>query len=278
MYTVSDLNKDLQVLASQGAKVFTVGYSELGRPIKCIFKGATDGPQILVQGAIHAREWVTAQLCVLLAERYTGSCGLWCIPMSNPDGVMLCQYGLDSVADSDRRDFLYRVNGYNKDFSLWKANARAVDLNVNFNALWGTGKSNLTYPAPANYIGPYPFSESESRMLAEFTDKVRPIYTVSYHARGRVIYYGFDGLNPDPEIPSLASAVTGYPAYTSEGSAGGYKDWFVLTARKAGITVEVGNEYTPYDELQKELPAMLEENGGLLDALSRRAAEQTRDR
>lgn len=274
MYTVSDLDKDLSVLADRGAKIFTVGYSELGRPIKGIFKGSPDGPQLLVQGAMHAREWVTAQLCVLLAESYVGKCGLWCIPMTNPDGVMLAQYGLDSVSARSRRDFLYKVNGYGSDFSAWKANARAVDLNVNFNALWGTGVNNVTYPAPANYIGPYPLSESESRALAQFTEKVRPRYTVSYHARGRVIYYGFDGLDPDPVIPRLASAETGYPAYTSEGSAGGYKDWFVLTTYRAGITVEVGTDGVPYAELQKELPSMLEENKGLLGALSRAASAE----
>ena len=274
MYTVSDLDKDLSTLESQGAKVFTVGYSRLGRLIKGVFKGATDGPQLLVQGAIHAREWVTAQLSVLLFERYSGSSGLWCVPMSNPDGVMLAQLGLDSVGDPETRDFLYKINGYSSDFSLWKANGRAVDLNVNFNALWGTGVNNVTYPAPGNYIGPYPFSESESTALAQFTDKVRPRYTVSYHARGRVIYYGFNGQNPDPSIPPLASFVTGYPAYTSEGSAGGYKDWFVLTTNRAGLTIEAGSEGTPYQDLQNELPSMLRQNDGLLDALSVEAGEK----
>lgn len=267
MYTVCDLNRDLDVLERQGAKIFTVGYSQLGRPIKGIFKGSADGPQLLIQGAIHAREWVTAQLCVLLAEAYVGRCGLWCVPMTNPDGAMLAQYGLESVGDAATRSFLYRVNGNSYDFSMWKANARAVDLNVNFNALWGTGASNVTYPAPANYIGPYPLSESESRALAQFTEKVKPRYTLSYHARGRVIYYGFNGENPDPDIPYIASAVTGYPTYTSDGSAGGYKDWFVLTAYRAGLTLEVGSEGTPYGELQSELPSMLEQNKGLLEAL-----------
>lgn len=271
MYTVQDLDRDLSVLEAQGAKIFTVGYSELGRPIKGIFKGSTDGPQLFIQGAIHAREWVTAQLCVLLAEKYTGKCGLWCVPMSNPDGVMLAQYGLDSVGEAKTREFLYGINGKSNDFSLWKANARAVDLNVNFNALWGTGKSNVTYPAPANYIGPYPFSESESRALAAFTDKVRPRYTVSYHARGRVIYYGFNGMDPDPQISGIASESTGYPAYTSEGSAGGYKDWFVLTTYRAGLTVEVGGEGVPYADLQIRLPSMLRENSGLPGALDEAA-------
>lgn len=272
MYTVYDLDRDLETLKGQGAKVFTVGYSELGRQIKGVFKGATYGPQLLVQGCIHAREWVTAQLCVLLFERYLGKCGLWCVPMVNPDGAMLVQKGLDSVGNAEIRDFLYGING-GSDFSLWKANARAVDLNVNFPALWGTGRNNVDHPAPADYIGPYPLSESESRSLAQFTDKINPIYTVSYHARGRVIYYGFDGMNPDPDVVGIASSVTGYPAYTSHGSAGGYKDWFVLTKGRAGLTIEVGSDSTPYGELQKQLPSMLKENGGLLDALSRKAGE-----
>ena len=269
MYTVTDLDRDLSVLEAQGTKIFTVGYSELGRPIKGIFKGRTDGPQLLVQGAIHAREWVTAQLCVLLAERYEGECGLWCVPMSNPDGVMLAQYGLDSVANAEKRDFLYGINGYSDDFSLWKANARAVDLNVNFNALWGTGRSNVTYPAPGNYIGPYPFSESESRALATFTDKVRPRFTVSYHARGRVIYYGFNGANPDPQIPRIASASTGYPAYTSEGSAGGYKDWCVEKLKIPAFTVEAGRDDLSHPLGHCSLPDILQKNLDVLVTLTR---------
>ena len=80
-------------------------------------------------------------------------------------------------------------------------------------------------------------------------------------------------MNPDPDVVGIASSVTGYPAYTSHGSAGGYKDWFVLTKGRAGLTIEVGSDSTPYGELQKQLPSMLKENGGLLDALSRKAGE-----
>lgn len=274
MYGINELEKDLATLQAQGATVFTIGYSALGRPIQCVFKGNPSGHQLFVQGAIHAREWVTAQLCVLLAERYDGECGLWCVPMSNPDGVMLSQFGLDSVDDAEVRDFLYRTNGYSEDFSLWKANARAVDLNVNFNALWGSGKQNVTYPSSANYIGEYPFSESESQALATVTEKIRPRFTLSYHARGRVIYYGFDGVNPDMRVVSEASALTGYPAYTSQGSAGGYKDWFVLTTKRAGLTIEVGSENTPYSKLQSELGEMLESNDGLWRRLCTLAREE----
>ena len=80
-----------------------------------------------------------------------------------------------------------------KDFSLWKANARGVDLKVNFDAKWGPGKQNVRYPASANYIGSMPFSEPETRALAEFTKEVKPDATISYHTKGGEIYYGFEG-------------------------------------------------------------------------------------
>ena len=44
MYDDVALDKDLAVLESQGAKVFTIGYTVLGRPIKCVVKGNLSGP------------------------------------------------------------------------------------------------------------------------------------------------------------------------------------------------------------------------------------------
>ena len=52
---------------------------------------------------------------------------------------------------------------------LYKANANGVDLNVNFDAKWGSGESNLTTINDENYIGKHPFSESETKALRDFT-------------------------------------------------------------------------------------------------------------
>ena len=49
MYDDVALDKDLAVLEAQGAKVFTIGYTLLGRPIKCVVKGNLNGPCVLVQ-------------------------------------------------------------------------------------------------------------------------------------------------------------------------------------------------------------------------------------
>ena len=221
MYSIDDLDADLALLAQSGARVFTIGYSFLGRPIKCAVKGDLGGGQIFMQAAIHAREWATAPLAVRMLQAYSGSVGVWCVPMSNPDGVMLAQYGLDSVPDAAQRDFLLQVNGGSYDFSMWKANARAVDLNVNFNAKWGTGAQNVTYPAPSDYIGAYPRSEPETKALCDFTERIQPSVTLSYHAKGNVIYRGFECINPYPQLADEISLSTGYPAYSSAGSSGG---------------------------------------------------------
>ena len=182
----------LEELRGQGAQVFIVGYSVLGRPIYGVFKGGYSGGQVLIQAAIHAREGVTAPVVLKMMENYSGSAGVWCLPMVNPDGTELVRVGLDSVADEKKRGFVLEVNGGSEDFSLWKANINAVDLNVNFPAKWGTGTQNVTYPAPGNYIGAYPLDQPESRALHDFTLKIQPAVTLSYHAKGEVIYKGFE--------------------------------------------------------------------------------------
>lgn len=60
------------------------------------------------------------------------------VPMVNPDGVELCKRGVTSAPKNVRKSLL-RLNG-SDDFRAWKANGRAVDLNVNFDAGFGKGE------------------------------------------------------------------------------------------------------------------------------------------
>lgn len=264
MYDLLSLQNDLRQLYLDGAQVADIGYTYLGRPIPCVFKGNPDGAQILIHACIHAREWATTPLVIEMMKNYKGACGVWCVPMVNIDGALLCQQGLASVTEQGLRDFLVEVNKGSKDFSLWKANARAVDLNVNYNAMWGKGAQNVTYPAPANYIGQHPFSEPENVALRSLTEIVKPAVTLSYHARGNVIYKAFAGIDPDPDGAQLISNTTGYPLFESYDSAGGYKDWYVTTFRQLGLTVEVGDNDVPYDKLVDTLPEMYERNKDVL--------------
>lgn len=269
VYTYFDLMNELPILGERGAEISIIGTSVLGRNIPCIHLGTYAGQQVLIQGAIHAREHITARLVVQLIY-YTQDVwpnlngGIYFIPMMNPDGVSLCQFGVDSVASRERRNFLLEVNGANgTDFTYWKANANAVDLNTNFSARWGTGAENVFSPAPANYVGPYPNSEPETRALLDITLAARPALTISYHARGQEIYWQFHQtsrqLERDRRIAQNFALETGYTLINGErGSAGGYKDWCIEALKIPAFTFETVSTNFPYPidyaALEEEFP------------------------
>lgn len=222
-----------------------VGKSEEGREIFAFFVGAHTAPTAICQCAIHAREWITAYIGLAQIARGVSRGGAWVIPLVNPDGALLSQVGIESVAQERTKNRLLRLNG-GKDFSLWKANARGVDLNVNFDARWGTGEKNVFRPAPENYIGKRPCSAQESRTLKYVTYSVRPQFTLSYHAKGEEIYWEFH--QPffrkmrDKRLACVLKKTTGYPLKRAKNSAGGYKDWCIGRLKIPAFTVEVGSD------------------------------------
>ena len=211
---------------------FIVGYSLLGKPIYGAHIGSYNSNQILMEGAIHAREWITAPLLVDLCRFYstqTFSGGMYFIFLSNPDGVEFVLDGVNNINCEKLKQNLVNINNNSFDFSQWKANANAVDLNVNFNACWGEGRQNVFCIAPANFVGYYPNSEREVNALIDFTLKNKPSATISFHTKGEVIYYGFDALNAsemerDRLLANLLGSVNGYTTVKTVGSVGGYSD------------------------------------------------------
>lgn len=225
---------------SYDGKKEIIGKSYLGRNIYAFFSG---GGKIkgICQYAIHAREWRTALLGLEHIRYGAEGGGVWFIPLANPDGALLCARGISSVKDEEIRKRLLVVNG-SGDFSLWKANANCVDLNVNFSARWGTGKSNASSPSPANYVGKAPFSEPESVALRDFTLRVQPDFTISYHSSGGEVYWYFNqsvsaGAR-DKKIASALSESSSYPLKYTFGSVGGYKDWCIEKLKIPAFTVE----------------------------------------
>lgn len=242
-----------------------IGKSVCGQPLVAMFAGEHKGPQIIVQCAIHAREWITALLALEQLECGVLAGGAWFMPLTNPDGAALSIRGeafLHTVPPC-RAAFLRRVNG-GEDFSLWKANANAVDLNVNFPADWGRGISNVRIPSPENYIGPSPFSEPETRALRDFTRQILPAATLSFHTKGEEIYwyYGQSGnrLERDRALAFALAEETGYAAGFTEGSCGGYKDWCIRELRIPSFTVEVGRDAAAHPLQGGELPQIAEKN------------------
>ena len=164
-------------------------------------------------------------------------------------------------------------NGGNQDFSLWKANARGVDLNVNFDAHWGTGAKNVFQAGSENYVGKKPFSEPETIALKNFTKKTNPDYTVSYHTKGEEIYwYFYQSMHTCPRDKSLASALsqsTGYPLAYAKGSAGGYKDWCIQAFNIPSFTIEAGGNGFCHPLGEEAIEDIIEKNANALYDLSK---------
>lgn len=195
-----------------------IGYSFRGLAIFAFHVGDPFGRQYISTYAIHGREWITARLAAWHISHPTREGG-WIIPLVNPDGAVISQ----------------------GTCPMWKANARGVDLNVNFDADWGTGAYNTTRRGASDCIGDAPFSESESLALAAFTRKISPYVTFSFHTKGGEIYWEYGGRGDERGARLLAEA-TGYAVKRIRGSAGGYKDWCIQKLGIPAYTIECGSD------------------------------------
>jgi len=229
-----------------------IGRTEAGDFIPYMAVKRTDYPKLILQYSIHAREYITTYLSLKQIEdfRKHGKKGtVYFIPAVNIDGIKKCLSG----------------------FPLYKANIRGVDLNVNFDAGWGKGKYNVFSKGSENYVGKEPFSERETRALRDFTLKIKPDMTVSYHSKGEEIYWEY---NQEGEFRKkcfkLAESVancTGYALKSTLDSHGGYKDWCVEKLKIPALTIEVGSDYLSHPIGVKNLEDIYIKNRCVIDTI-----------
>lgn len=258
-------------------QVNTIGQSRDQRAIYEIVVGNPDAPKhVLFQGAIHGREYMTPllmmnQLELALANYDTGhyddralsdmfaQVALHYVPMVNPDGVTISQYGLSGIrSDALKQEILAC---YNRDVAagkttltleeylpFWKSNAIGVDLNHNFPAQWEEIQIPTTAGSYANYKGTFPLSEPESQALAALTNQRTWAATVSYHSMGNILYWDTEYNQSSASSLALAesiSSVTGYRLDNSKGK-GGFKDWVQTNGQNApSVTIETGSVACP---------------------------------
>ncbi len=267
--TYQELVQRIVDLQDEGLEIFNAGKSVLGKNILATHVGSYDGVQILIQGGIHAREYISTLLMIeqarfLHTTESVQNGGIYFIFLTNPDGAEIVLDGIDSVPCDITKQYLTLANnGF--DFSKYKANINLVDLNTNFDADWGEGAQNVRCPATENFIGFYPNSEREVQSLIDFTLKTKPSLTISYHSKGEVIFYGFTGQSEqdimrDKQIGEQLSATTGYPLIFTENSTGGYKDWCIRTLQIPSYTIEVGDENLEHPIGEENLPEIFEQN------------------
>lgn len=256
--------KEIERLCQESnAKLGHIGVTYLGYPIPLLSKGSGRGGALLV-GGVHAREYITSYLLFELIKRYNGDYRIDCAPALNIDGVLLSRRG-ESLFPKNSRCYgnLVELNG-GEDFTLWKANIRGVDLNTNFDAEWGTGASNVRYPAAENYIGPFPGSEKETTAIVDRLEEYNYDIVVAYHSKGEEVYYGFGGDFSGKAYGERVAAHLGYQLKTTPNSAGGLKDYCVLNGIFS-LTIEVGEDCYPHPYPMKELPSLIEKHQGSLE-------------
>lgn len=221
----------------------------LGEDICCFHLGSFKGKQILVEGGIHAREYISTlfllkEIDFLSNKNLDG--GMYIVPMMNPDGVRLVLDGANFIKDENLKKFLIMVNG-KEDFSLWKANANAVDLNVNYDVFWGQGSQNLKKLSSANFIGYYPNSEIENINFINFAKKIKFNGSLSFHSKGEVIYYGFkmngERLKKEKFIVNQLTKLNGYTAVKTKKSTGGLSDYLSYFYHVPAFTIELGSDF-----------------------------------
>ncbi len=282
-YSYEQMKTDLEALQKRYGtahmKVNTIGTSADGRNIYEIVVGnQSAGRHVLIQGAMHAREYMNPLLIMkqvedALAFYDTGSyngrklsdllnqVAVHFVPMTNPDGVALSQFGLEAIGSADLKERIQSCYAsdlaagrttldFDTYLTRWKANARGVDLNYNFDARWSSLSDGWMLPSYTAYKGIGPVSEPETQALVNLMNNgLTWKGAISYHSMGNVIYWDIEGNKEKAKsqhLAQLVSAATGGYQMLYSGGGGGFKDWLQLKDNAVpNVTVETGKAECP---------------------------------
>ncbi|MCL2368937.1 MAG: M14 family metallocarboxypeptidase [Oscillospiraceae bacterium] len=289
-FTSLVLEQTLETLLAQYPLIRreSIGQSVGGRDIPVLLFG--EGPrEVSYNAAHHGNEWITTPVLLQFLEEYAraqaegGRVGdldagrlyaastLHLVPMVNPDGVDIATGATHSGPDFEYATYLAQTNNGVPFPEGWKANARGVDLNLQYPAGWERAREikfsqGFRLPGPRDYVGSAPLSEPESRALYDYTLQHDFQLTLSYHSQGRVIYWQYlDYLPPGSrEIGEIFATLSGYALEETPYESGhaGYKDWFIKHFDRPSYTIEVGLGENPlplaqFDEIYSDNVGML---------------------
>lgn len=248
-----------------GGTLSFIGKTALGYDIPMLSKGKSK--KTLYIGGVHAREYITAYLLIELFKDFDGEVSV--VPLLNIDGTILSRRGVSFLQErfvesaDERIKFLLEVNG-SSDFSLWKANLNAVDINVNFPARWGKGAQNVSHPSSESYIGPCPASEKETQCVINLLNEEFKA-VIAYHSKGEEVYYGLGNNFSDRDFAEKVGKFLNYEVRTTPHSTGGIKDY--VCERKLGkaLTVEVAPDSLCHPIKINRLPELVSRHRGIME-------------
>ena len=181
----------LQTAHPGRARVQNIGTSISGAPIRALkisdnvdSDSASEG-DVVFFGMHHAREWMTVEMTLYLAEyllvnydsdprikSYVDNLEIWIVPVVNPDGYAHTAAPGGRFWRKNRRD-----NG---------DGTRGVDLNRNWGFEWGRDDGSSGVTSNDTYRGTAPYSEPEILSMRNFADSLDNLKAVvSYHSYGQ---------------------------------------------------------------------------------------------
>lgn len=289
LYSYQKMENDLQLLAGYYPQYMTLDTAGVttadGRNLYVIYFGNQNASrQIFICEATHAREYMTAQLVMKQLEYYCAhyedgsyngtayrdifenTCFV-IVPMVNPDGVSISQFGEEGLNREDLRQNLraiyesdknggYTDEAYDTYLTRWKANGMGVDLNRNYSPGWES-VTDRTAPSSGLYKGTQPGSEAESQALMNIVDGLsNPLLAISYHSYGSLVYWQYGQAEPlwskNQQLAAHVEALTTYyqAGYSNEA---GFSNWCVNVKGIPSVTIETGLVPTPLPLDQFEL-------------------------
>jgi len=219
----------------------------------------------LFVGGHHAREWISVEVPLKLAEyllqnyandiklqSFLSSGEIWIVPMVNPDGH---QYSVD----------------YDR---WWRKNRRknpdggyGVDLNRNYAYQWSISGSSSDNSSNT-YHGSSAFSEPETQAIRDLANGYHFNAMISYHSYGEQVFFPWNYTETSPletvllgklalNMREQISAFNGKNYEIGQGAfvypAGGTTDdWFYAQFGTASYTIELPPHGSPYFELKEE--------------------------
>ncbi|MCP2329626.1 hypothetical protein HDA40_008133 [Hamadaea flava] len=266
------------------AQKFSIGTSYEGRAIYGVKISDNVGidenePEVLYNANQHAREHITVEQALYLANLFTDSYGtdaritnlvnsreFWIIPMINPDG-----------AEYDVASGTYQMWRKNRQPNGSNRKNVGTDLNRNWSYKWGCCNGSSSTASAEDYRGPFAFSAPEAQRLRDFVlsrrvGGVQQIkVNIDFHSYSELILwpYGYTRADTGPDmsvdqqatfvaIGNQMAVTNGYTAkqasslYVADGTL---NDWmfhdqgiFSYTFEMYPIWCCTGGDFYPPDE------------------------------
>ncbi len=231
---------------------------------------AGEKPRVFIMGAIHAREYSTAEMVLRygesLIQRYATDADVrwmldhhevYLLPQANPDGRKKAELGQ-----------FWRKN-LNESYCGSTSNARGADLNRNFPFEWGEHQGSSDAPCDDSFRGMAPASEPEARSLVNYlrtifvdarpSDESTPAPSntrgafIDLHSYGNLVMWPWGYTeSPAPNAAGLATLgrrlahLNGYypeQAVSLYVTDGGTKDYVYGDLGIPGMSLELGNAF-----------------------------------